>query len=1528
MPGVSIGGATYNLSVTDAAFVATLQRDERLALQTAANIRQQLGALPVGANTAPLRAQLSQAEAAAARASAQIQSRLNQIGPTATAQSRIMGSAFVQQFGAMAAASVSLYAIINSLKSISAAAQAASVAQKSVEVQYGRSGAQVLAFTDQLAASTKTSRTEQAEAAAVAASLRKNYGLTSAEIQTLLQRSTDLASVTGLDVVDAMKRMEAAARGETESSERLGASLQYNALKGSNLLNQSEKDRLQTMGNVEAAHVRLRVLLDQTSFAEGAAAKNAQTGANNLALLDAATKNLNTTIGESTGINSIAGYLATAAGSAENLIKIYDKLADRQREINELRARDAVTRTPQPIAAQAVGFAGDPLGIAGLTRQGLAFVGLSHDAAQYTAEVKRIREATHDATGSQAIFGAALEHFNSENAQTDLQDLTTEMQAAAKAGQDLAAAIQDDHARLAAISNLPQPGVNPLQPTLDDRAKAAQKVADQVVAIAQESIRQQQAAYDRGADQAIATAERERDGLLAASAAKRDGALADLKTQQDATDKDFSVQQRTYERDRDAALKTADAVKSARLDAIQAEEDAESARTATLIRNNERERDHELQQQKQIYDYQVEQGRLAARKLADARTDADRLTRDSRHDFDVARATDFAAQTAADTARHEQRVANLKQEADQAKATGDIALKAIENEKTALQGQADQALKGLDRQRDAEQRRHDAAIANIDQEAARQSAAIQKQLDALDATTAAENRQREDRSQRGDVSTARQGVRDAQATGDPEAVKRAQIELANALDAITQTRLNRQRDAERASLQAQLQAVQQRAQAEKDAADKALALQQARLDAEKQATQDQLATALTALARRADAEKASTDTSLANIQKRADAEKGDYDAHEAAEQKKFADDSARIEALRQKADDARADQRLTEDRAIEDSARAQQAANDDAIARIQKLYDDPDTGILTKIKADQEASKIRFQAERDDAQRTYDDESTRIHTLYDDPDTGLLAKLAAAKTASDDYFTRTTTRINGTYADETAKVNALYNGPFGLVQRLKDSKTASDEYFKTAIDDWKTWGDTTKAALDATNPGLLQLIDSLTRLQALGPGAVGNGQDPGGFAPGTVVPNTGGGVPLTGDQGRGVNDAELAAAFKAAGLTPSLIAAACGPIAAAGLAEAFGEAGKNIDPAEVLKKSEQTGNFDPNVGTKGFEGVAANAGVHVHAAGQAEALAALKAGNPVVINETPSGSGPGAFPGHYLLAQGIDASGNIDLGNTGHIVGLGRTASLSQISAKGGGLRYFVADPTPAQSAARSGGGSSAPSGSAAGSAGASAGSSPQQVSAYIKAKATALGFVNPSIPIAVWTGEGGVTGSGPGDFNTNGKPSSFGPYQLHYGGLGQPHSAAGLGDDFTAQTKIKPGDPRFERASIDFALTWAKSHGWSYFHGWPGDPWAGIKQMATGGVIDRLTGLVDMKTGSLYATAGERGRELVVPMRGSSPAAVPPPAWSSPAMAPLPGSGAGGAHVTQQFFGPWTVKADMGPRQATDEVARLYGGL
>lgn len=67
---------------------------------------------------------------------------------------------------------------------------------------------------------------------------------------------------------------------------------------------------------------------------------------------------------------------------------------------------------------------------------------------------------------------------------------------------------------------------------------------------------------------------------------------------------------------------------------------------------------------------------------------------------------------------------------------------------------------------------------------------------------------------------------------------------------------------------------------------------------------------------------------------------------------------------------------------------------------------------------------------------------------------------------------------------------------------------------------------------------------------------------------------------------------------------------------------------------------------------------------------------------------------------------------------------------------------------------------------------------------------------------------------------------SSFGPFQLHYGGVNPAMPHAGMGDDFTKATGLDARDPSTWQKQVDFSLDHAKSRGWG---NWMGAKAAGV---------------------------------------------------------------------------------------------------
>ena len=84
---------------------------------------------------------------------------------------------------------------------------------------------------------------------------------------------------------------------------------------------------------------------------------------------------------------------------------------------------------------------------------------------------------------------------------------------------------------------------------------------------------------------------------------------------------------------------------------------------------------------------------------------------------------------------------------------------------------------------------------------------------------------------------------------------------------------------------------------------------------------------------------------------------------------------------------------------------------------------------------------------------------------------------------------------------------------------------------------------------------------------------------------------------------------------------------------------------------------------------------------------------------------------------------------------------------------------------------------------------------------------------IDPAVALKVWGHEGhaGYIGD---------EKSSFGPFQLHYGGISKSMPQAGMGDDFTKATGLDARDHSTIRQQVDFALNHVRRHGWGAWMG------------------------------------------------------------------------------------------------------------
>jgi hypothetical protein len=145
---------------------------------------------------------------------------------------------------------------------------------------------------------------------------------------------------------------------------------------------------------------------------------------------------------------------------------------------------------------------------------------------------------------------------------------------------------------------------------------------------------------------------------------------------------------------------------------------------------------------------------------------------------------------------------------------------------------------------------------------------------------------------------------------------------------------------------------------------------------------------------------------------------------------------------------------------------------------------------------------------------------------------------------------------------------------------------------------------------------------------------------------------------------------------------------------------------------------------------------------------------------------------------------------------------------------------------------------------------------------AYIRQMAAQIG-IDPDTAMRVARSEGFKDFSG--DSGT-----SFGAFQLHVTPNGRGHA---VGDQFRHDTGLDPSDPANERQGIDYALQWARKHGWGDFHG---AARTGIGQwQGVGSTTDVQIGSVTINTRATDAAGIARDLHSEIKGRFNSPSSL-----------------------------------------------------
>lgn len=146
---------------------------------------------------------------------------------------------------------------------------------QSLQDQYGTAADEILNFTEVMQDSLNTSNDAARDVALTFATLFRNYEMTETQIQSLMERTADIASARGRNAVEVSQMIQNALRGEAEYIEQIGVTLNETFV--------ASEYAARGLGNWntltdEAAKAQFRyvLLLEQTADTQGRAAEEAQ----------------------------------------------------------------------------------------------------------------------------------------------------------------------------------------------------------------------------------------------------------------------------------------------------------------------------------------------------------------------------------------------------------------------------------------------------------------------------------------------------------------------------------------------------------------------------------------------------------------------------------------------------------------------------------------------------------------------------------------------------------------------------------------------------------------------------------------------------------------------------------------------------------------------------------------------------------------------------------------------------------------------------------------------------------------------------------------------------------------------------------------------------------------------------------------------------------------------------------------------------------------------------------------------------
>lgn len=983
--------------------------------------------------------------------------------------------------GAISGVAFGLEGVRKALEVVVEQTAKAAQAQFALNKVYGDAAGQYKAFADAQSQATGRNSVDFQQASVRAATLAKNYGLTSQQIQELIKRSSDLAAVHGKEIPDAAERVINAIRGEAEAAEALGLTLNSDAVKAFADMTDEQRKNFESLDQVTKAQIIYRELLRQTNDVQGAAAEQAKTATGQFQALQAATDKLAASLGGafSEGLGEAAGVLAGVVSQVATLV---EKTVELQRLSGDpaILRYLALTAAPQLLPGQLIRGSG----IA--ERAGEAIFGAD--------QIRRNREATRGVRDAiRGVVGDSVADYLDPRARA-------ERQAQADAGLGGPAGAMNgpsaDEIRAATTVAVAE-RKRQAKEILDVAKQNAEDLADARI----KGLEKEKQAVERAYDQQRIAAEKARDAEIKAAEDTRDGAIKAIEQQAEATAESYRRQIAEAERARDGEKQAAEDQRDQQLRALAEVERAAKDANDAAIRQAEISRDREKQAAEDKRDDGIRALDDEKRARDNARVLEDRAREDETRDALRAIETqhDAAVKALADELKAAERKRDgklraLDREADRARATSERTIRAIEDQKQAEEDRAREALAGIEREADAEDERYRLALDGIeraaDAESERHRLAMQAlddeqdaRLDALDVQLRALDAQKQQADaaakladlnrkaadiQRnldkargtGDPNAiraaqqalqqairaqdqlaagrARQVLDAAAGTGDPEAIRKLEQDLADVQEEIRREGVEQAQDAERDKLEAAKDAIKEEIDARRRAEDDQNRQRERELQADRDAEQER--NRLRKVALDADRDAADERTRL---------RQRELDGDTQAEQNKL---KRRLDALDRRKEATR-DAAQAEIDGIKDRQEQEKEAHDEAVRLARDAAEEAKRAVDDRRRAEDQADQDKRRQIND----TYELEQRQIKATYDDEETGIIPALRRAADAAEREFGRQRQAVQDAYDEEQRRIKETYDDPVtGVLAKLREQAQAAADSFrdqKTAVNE-------------------------------------------------------------------------------------------------------------------------------------------------------------------------------------------------------------------------------------------------------------------------------------------------------------------------------------------------------------------------------------------------------------------------------------------------------------------------------------------